>query len=164
MSAADRKLLLESYGSSYMRLKQTLELIPRDMWQYKPKPAEWSIHEIILHLADSEANLYVRARRFIAEPGSKVLAFDHDRWTGSLNYHEQNPETALQLFRYLRELTYELLVLQPENVWDNTVEHSEFGVMTLDEWLERAAKHSDDHIKQIKHNFELWLSRCKGAA
>jgi len=30
----------------------------------------------LLHLADAEANLYVRARRIIAEPGSKVLAFD----------------------------------------------------------------------------------------
>jgi hypothetical protein len=162
MSLKDRKLLLESYGSAYARLTQALRSIPEEMWQYKPEPAEWSIHEIILHLTDSEANLYVRARRFIAEPGSKVLAFDHDRWTGALDYHKQNAGAALQLFRYLREPTYELLRDQPENVWSNTVEHSEFGVMTLDQWLERADKHANDHIKQIQHNSELWLNRNKG--
>jgi hypothetical protein len=162
MSSKDRRLLLESYGSAYARLKQVLESIPGEMWQYKPAPAEWSIHEVILHLADSEANLYVRARRFIAEPGSKVLAFDHDRWTSTLNYHRQNAGAALQLFRYLRELTYDLLKDQPENVWVNTVEHSEYGVMTLDQWLERADKHANDHIHQIEHNFTIWLNRCKG--
>jgi hypothetical protein len=162
MSSANRKVLLESYGSAYTRLKQALESIPETIWQYKPEPGEWSIHEILVHLADSEANMYIRARRFIAEPGSKVLAFDHDRWTSTLNYHQQNAGAALQLFRYLRELTYDLLRDQPENVWGNTVEHSEFGVMSLDQWLERADKHANDHIKQIKHNFELWVKQSKG--
>ena len=36
------------------------------------RPDRWSIHEIILHLADSEATCYVRCRHFIAEPGSSV--------------------------------------------------------------------------------------------
>jgi hypothetical protein len=162
MSSTDRKRLLKFYGSAYARLKQALEAIPGEIWQYRPEPEGWSIHEVILHLADSEANLYVRARRFIAEPGSKVLAFNHDRWTSTLNYHEQNTGAALQLFRYLRELTYDLLKDQPENVWKNTVEHSEYGVMTLDQWLERADKHANDHIKQIQHNFTVWLNRGKG--
>ena len=156
MNWSERKSLLESYESAYKRLNQALATIPEEALHYKPAPSDWSIHEIMLHLTDSEANLYVRARRFIAEPGSRVLAFDHDRWTKMLDYHNQSFKAALQLFRYLRELTYELLINQPENLWQNTVEHSEFGIMTLDQWLERADKHANDHIAQIKANFRDW--------
>jgi hypothetical protein len=159
MNATERKRLLDSYKSAHARLIYTLASLPKEMWQYKPEPAEWSIHEIILHLADSEANLYIRARRFIAEPGSKVLAFDHDRWTSTLDYHKQSPEVALGLFQCLRELTYGLLKDQPDKIWGNTIEHSEYGIMTLDQWLVRADKHANDHIKQINGNYELWLKR-----
>jgi uncharacterized damage-inducible protein DinB len=161
MNWSERKPLLESYESAYKRLNQTLATIPEEALHYKPEPSEWSIQEIVLHLADSEANLYVRARRIIAEPGSKVLAFDHDRWTKTLGYHKQSFKAALELFRYLRELTYELLSDQPEKVWKNTVEHSEYGVMTLDQWLERADKHANEHIGQIKANFTDWLKHTR---
>ncbi len=161
MNASERSKVLESYGAAHGELVKELKRIPGEAWQYRPAPGEWSIHEVILHLADAEANLYVRARRFIAEPGSKVLAFDHDRWTEKLDYHRQDAEAALELFKYLRVLTYELLKLQPESVWSNTVEHSQYGVMTLDEWLVRADKHEKDHLGQIKNNYEAWKSRAK---
>jgi hypothetical protein len=156
MNSTERKRMLESYAAAHARLTQELSKIPREAWQYRPAPSEWNIHEVILHLADSEANLYVRARRFIAEPGSKVLAFDHDRWTAALDYHRQDAAAALELFKFLRVLTFQLLRMQPESVWGNTVEHSQYGVMTLDQWLERADKHANDHIGQIKNNFSAW--------
>jgi len=63
------------------------------MWQYKPGPDRWSIHEIIVHLADSEANSYIRCRRFIAERGSRVMGYDENRWGNSLNYHGRSLKT-----------------------------------------------------------------------
>jgi hypothetical protein len=161
MNTTERKLHLESYQSAHTRLLQTLESLPKEMWKYKPVPEEWSVHEIIWHLADCEANFYVRARRIIAEPGSKVLAFDHDLWAAKLDYHKQSVEAALGFFKYLRGLNCELLQVQPENIWGNTVEHSQYGTLTLDQWLERADKHADNHIDQIKHNYELWLKRAQ---
>ena len=156
MTPAERKRLLKSYGSAHSRLLKTLKPFPKAAWRYKPEPGEWNIHEILIHLADAEANLYVRARRLIAEPGSQVLAFDHDLWARRLSYDKQNAEDALELFRYLRQLTYDLLKDQPGEIWKNTVEHSQVGVMTLDQWLERADKHANDHITQIENNYKLW--------
>ena len=39
-----------------------LTQFPREMRQWKPAPDQWSIHEVIVHLADSEANGYARCR------------------------------------------------------------------------------------------------------
>ena len=72
LSAEDRRRKIQSFAAAYKRLSETLGELPQKMWAYKPVPSEWSVHEIIVHLADAEANGYVRFRRFIAEPGSRV--------------------------------------------------------------------------------------------
>ena len=53
-------------------------------------------------------------------------------------------------------MTYELLKGQPDIVWTNTVEHSQYGMMTLEDWLFRADKHASDHLLQIQNNFDNW--------
>ena len=92
MLHADRQWKIESYGQAYAELEAALRRFPKDMWAYKPSPDRWSIHEIVVHLADSEANSYVRCRRLIAEPGLAVMAYDESRWATALRYHEQSTE------------------------------------------------------------------------
>ena len=161
MSAHDRKQLLASYASAPARLQKVLQSVPNQVWRYKPAPAEWSIHEIVLHLADAETNMYVRARCAIAEPGSRVMAFGQDRWAETLRYEAQDARLALELIRVIRELTSALLEGLPESVWANTIEHSEYGVMTLEQWLERAVKHANDHIQQIEGNLARWRQQAR---
>ncbi len=72
MTPTERNELIESYGKAYDLLTEALKKYPKEMWQWKPAADKWSIHEIIIHITDSEANAYVRCRRFIAEPGSGV--------------------------------------------------------------------------------------------
>ena len=147
-----RQEIIESYRTGFERIKETLANCSKGTWKYKPSTLEWSIHEIIVHLADAEANGYVRMRRFIAEPGSKVMAYDQDRWAMKLDYAHQSAEEALELFGLLRSTSYTILVSLPESSWANTVQHSENGVMTLEDWLETYESHVTEHIVQIKNN------------
>jgi hypothetical protein len=163
LSAEERQRKIESYGAAYERIAKTLHILPTEMWAYKPSPSEWSVHEIVIHIADAEANGYVRFRRFIAEPGSKVMAYDQDRWAKHLNYTDQNIEESLQLFKYLRSTTYPLLKELPDEVWTNTVEHSENGVLTLEDWLETYDNHALAHAAQMKNNLKLWKKQTGGA-
>ena len=76
MTNQERQEQIESYGRAYDRLVAALRGFPRQMWAYRPEPDDWTIHEIVVHIADSEVNSYVRGRRLIAEPGSEVLGYD----------------------------------------------------------------------------------------
>jgi hypothetical protein len=156
MTPKERKSKIRSYGKAHAELKQALRKFPKRMWKYKPAPDRWSIHEIIVHMADSEANSYVRCRRFIAEPGKQVLGYDENGWSRVLDYHRQNTEIALELFKHLRKSSYELIKSLPDSVWSNVVEHTERGIMTFDQWLETYEKHTHSHISQIQKNYELW--------
>ncbi len=156
MNTKERQQKIESYGKAYDRLVAAIKDFPEEMWQFRPAAERWTIHEIIVHIADSEANSYLRCRRFLAEPGSTVLGYDEEKWARALNYHAQNTQDALELFKWLRYKSYTLIQNQPEAVWSNTILHNENGVMTMDDWLDVYERHIPDHIAQMQANFIDW--------
>ncbi len=160
MDNQTRQQKIEQYGQAYAVLIEALHTCPPEMWTFKPSADEWCIQEMILHLADAEVNAYARCRRAIAEPGSPVFAYDQDRWASVLNYTQQDGEEALELFRYLRALTYTLLKSLPESTWANTIMHPEVGVMTLDDWLDIYAAHAHNHVDQINSVCAAWRAKA----
>lgn len=154
-----RQEKIESYGRAYMTLVEALEKFPREMWQFKPSPDDWSVHELVVHIADSEANSYGRGRKAIVEPGSTVMAYDEAQWAKTLNYHERSADDALELFKWLRGTTYQLLCTLPESVWAHTIEHPENGTMTLDDWLDVYERHVPEHIAQMEYSLAVWKQK-----
>lgn len=147
---------LESYRDAYNLLLNELEKFPKEMWKFRPGPGKWSIHEILIHIADSEANSYIRCRRLIAEPGSDVLGYDQDKWANLLDYHSRDTDEYIELFRLLRKLSYDLLKDLPETSWTHTIHHSERGLITFDEWLDNYEEHIPVHIEQMHRNLAAW--------
>ncbi len=161
MTAEERNKKIESYGSAHRMLVAALKRFPQEMWQFRPTPDRWTIHEIVIHIADSEANSYVRCRRFIAEPGSTVLGYDEMKWARDLDYHSQSIDEALKLFRWLRHKSYTLIQNLPEALWSNTVHHTEDGAITMDDWLNTYERHIPEHIEQMQANLNDWIRQNK---
>ncbi|MEO8286924.1 MAG: DinB family protein [Chloroflexota bacterium] len=160
-SSEQRARLIESYGDAFAELTDALKEFPREMWGYRGQRDPWTIHEVVVHIADSEANSFVRARRFIAEPGKDVMAYDESAWANALNYAEQDPDDAIQLFRWLRGNTHNLIKVLPENTWSNTIYHPENGTMTMDDWLDIYESHVRDHVGQMREIYEEWKAGSK---
>ena len=159
MDAEMRREKVESYGDAYAQVVEALKQFPEEMWQFRDPHGCWSIHEHIVHIADSEANSYIRCRRFIAEPGASLMAYDENRWAVALDYHSQSVEEALELFRQLRRKTYGLIRPLPEAVWSSSAHHSEDGAMTLDHWLDVYERHVSEHVQYMRENHEAWLGQ-----
>ena len=53
MNKQERNEKIELYGRGHDLLMQTLKDIPREMWKFKPEPKEWSVHEVLIHIAES---------------------------------------------------------------------------------------------------------------
>ena len=157
MTNEERARKIESYGRAYNQLVEALPEFPVEMWQFVPAPDRWSIHETIVHITDSEANSFIRCRRAIAEPGSAVSAYDEPQWARALHYHQQSTDDALELFKWLRLLSYKLIKTLPESAWSQTIQHPENGMMTLDDWLTVYEAHVREHIAQMRQNYADWL-------
>jgi DinB superfamily len=157
MTRDERRKMLESFGRAPALLTVVLRQLPKKMWLYKPTADRWSIHEIIVHLADSEASSYVRCRLLIAEPEKPSSEFDPALWAGTLGYFHQSTREALEIIRRLRRMTYQLLVTLPEVVWLHRLDHPTEGEMSLEKWIERQERHIPHHIEQMKGNYSLWI-------
>jgi hypothetical protein len=73
MNQAKRNELIEAYGRGFDLITVALTEIPREMWGFKPNPDQWSVHEILVHMKDGEANGVLRLHKLIAEPGSTLM-------------------------------------------------------------------------------------------
>ncbi len=160
MDKEERFQKIEEYRQGYGLLGAALTEIPPEAWDFKPSPADWSIHEIIFHLADSESMAALRARKLIVEPGSTLMTADETRWAEALKYAKQNIDDALQIIKLIRLTTYSLLKSLPDEVFNHSVHHPERQEpYTFELWLRIYSKHIPDHIEQMRKNMELWKTQ-----
>ena len=149
----NRREKITLYSNAYDLLTNALKEFPKEMRDYKPASGKWSIHEIIIHITDSEANSFCRVRKFIAEPGSTVMAYDQDEWAIKLDYSNQSIYDALQLFKLLRKGAFNII---KDEIWNHKIYHPENGEMTMGDWLSTYSDHIPIHINQMKRNFADW--------
>lgn len=158
MTRDGRRQKLESFGRGPALLSAALRDFPKKMWLYRPCPDRWSIHEIIHHLADSEASGYVQCRSVIVEPGSHVLRWNAARWADSLGYFHQSTREALEIIRRLRKMTYQLLVSLPESAWSHAVPDSSDSGLALECWLDKQERHIPHHVDQMHQIYRGWVN------
>ena len=103
MDQHERNEKIELYGCGYDLLIEALKDIPQEMWKFQPAPGEWSVHEVLVHLADSESNAALRARKLIVEPGGTLMGYDQEKWTTALDYHDQIYEDALEIYNTYKD-------------------------------------------------------------
>jgi hypothetical protein len=157
MTKQERNEKLELYGKGFELLIEALKDIPQEMWKFKPEPNEWSVHEVLVHLADSESNAALRARKLIVEPGGFLMGYDQDKWTIELDYHDQSYEDSLEIVRLVRKTTYELLKKQSDEIFEHSAKHPEYDEpYTFEKWLNIYSAHIPGHIEQIKNNYKIW--------
>jgi hypothetical protein len=159
MTPEQRTRKIDSFGQGHAQLVNAVSEFPREMWTFRDEHGCWSIHEHIVHVADSEVNSYIRCRRLIAEPGQSLMAYDENRWAGELLYHDQDIADTLELFQWLRHKTYTLIRTLPDSMWEHTAYHPENGEMTLDDWLMVYESHVPEHIQSMQENYHAWSAR-----
>ena len=160
MNSDDRNRQIEEYGRGYDLLAAALAQIPREAWAFKPAADEWSVHEILVHMGDSESMAALRLRKLVVEPGTTLMAYEESKWAGALNYQDQSAEDSLQIISLARQTTYRLLKSLPEGVFNHSVTHPEMSdPYTFDTWLGIYARHIPDHVDQMRRAYEAFKKK-----
>jgi FMN phosphatase YigB (HAD superfamily) len=120
-------------------------------WRRRPRPAEWSLTEIICHLrdVDREVNL-PRLRAVVESDNPFVAAADTDPWARERDYQAQSGPQALRAFVDARRQAAHYLQRQPEAVWSRTARHAIFGPTMLVEIVGWILDHDRIHLQQIR--------------
>ncbi len=156
LSPLERENLIRRYAGGPARLKAALAAVPAEALQWRPKPGEWSAHEVVVHCADSETNAAGRIRYLAAEPDPVILGYDEAEWARRFDYHQLPLEPALALVEAVRANTAVLLRRMPEDVWPRVGRHTESGRYGAEDWLTIYAEHLEVHAAQIEANAAAW--------
>ncbi len=152
--------MLNEYRTGYKQVTDFMKQVPMEMWDFKPAPEKWSIREILIHLADSEVNGYARCRKILAEEGSELLIYDQDKWAKELDYASQDIDTAMIVFKTIREANYRLLATLSDAQWKKSAFHPERGKMNLEDWLKIYTDHVKGHIEQMRRNITAYEEKA----
>src|SRR3989442_7563944 len=97
--------LIAAYAEGPRLLETALAGMSEDELRFTPGPEHWSIHENIIHLADTELVYAARVRYLLAEPAKIPESFAGFQWSRALDYRSQSLGGALAFFGAIRTAT-----------------------------------------------------------
>jgi uncharacterized damage-inducible protein DinB len=110
-------------------------------------PGQWSIREVLAHLADCEIVYGFRLRQTYSGETIQQL-FDQDGWARS--YAGCSGAEALEVFRTLREWNMTFISGLSAKEKELPTSHPELGEMTLWSIVEDMAGHDLHHLSKLK--------------
>jgi hypothetical protein len=142
--------LVTRYAGGPARLEAALAGLSPDEARFRPDPEHWSIHEIVVHLADTDLVAAARIRHLLGEPGATLVAFDQNEWARVMSYASQPLDAAIALFRAVRTSTAAVLRQAPAGAWEYSGMHTQNGPQTLEWIVGHFADHLDGHVTTIE--------------
>lgn len=156
MTHAERDRLIQQYAEGPALLRAAWNRVPEPARQWRPAPARWSAHEIIVHSADSETNAAGRLRYLLAEADPRILGYDQDAWAAVLDYHALPLEPAFATIEAVRANTLPLLTVLTDDQLARMGHHTEAGPYGVADWLRTYGDHLHVHVRQLEQNVAGW--------
>ena len=138
-------------------------LAPDDL-RARPGEKDWSLLEILHHLADEEREDFpLRLRLTLDDPAQAWPPINPPAWVTDRAYNRQDPVAVLRIFVAARRANLDWLRRLDEPPWDNTHAHPQLGPMSARRLLHAWCAHDILHLRQMLHR-RWWLrERTAGA-
>jgi hypothetical protein len=110
----------------------------------------WSIRQIVHHLADCQLNTYIRFKWALTEASPLIKTFNETKWSETFDAKESDLEPSLVLMDGLHARWAFLIENLSDDELDRTFFHPEVGeILSLRQALSRALWHIRHHVAQI---------------
>jgi hypothetical protein len=138
---------IEQYAAGGPTLRRAVEGLTRDDLLTKPGPGLWSIQELVIHLADSDAISIDRMKRILIEDNPPLLYADETAYVSRLHTDDQSLDDAVLLFEVGRRQWARVLRKLPDEAFDRAGTHNRKGRVTLGGMVASYVEHLDYHLK-----------------
>jgi hypothetical protein len=117
----------------------------------EPIDGGWSARQLVEHLVETEILFSTRMRAAIAMPGSSLVAWDPDAYVDNVPNRAVPDELLLDALAALRSVNLAILRALPDDAWQQTVQHPEAGMQTLERIVGIFGNHVTDHLNDMKN-------------
>ena len=120
-----------------------------------PAPNEWSIHQALAHLRDTEQHVFLyRAPRILKEDAPRVPLFNQEMWQKE-HYSASEPLKKILLdFTTARRKLIALLRKTKDKDWARYAVHPDYGNISLEWLVTHCYNHTLEHIVQVGYVYE----------
>lgn len=146
--------LIDQYAAGGGKLRPAIAGLNRDDLLARPGPGAWSIHELVIHVVDSDFVGMDRMKRVIAESNPPLIGFDENLWIEHHAPHEQSLDDALTLFEAGRRQMTRILRQLPDSALSRAGQHNERGPLTLQDLVQTFVTHVDHHLQFLHQKRE----------
>jgi hypothetical protein len=120
-----------------------------DQAHWQPSPADWSIVEVINHLADEERlDFRLRLDYALHRPAEPVPPIDPVGWVTQRAYNARSLDASLADFLAERRASVAWLAGLADPAWDNAL-HFAWGTLHAGDVLAAWLAHDSLHIRQL---------------
>lgn len=119
---------------------------------YRSEDHEWTVKDLLAHLADSETGLLGQARRIAKDEQTLPDNFDINRWNRSAVRKRagQSSEEHLSIIGATFEEVLEFLEQVDPGMLDRRGRHSSGAMLSLEEYFHRIVDHRLEHATDIR--------------
>jgi hypothetical protein len=116
----------------------------------RPLPQEWSLQQIVHHLADSHMNSLIRLKLILTSERPTLIGYDQDVWGTLPDVGQTAIENSLMILKGLHVRWCAIWDSLTEEQWQRVGIHTELGPITPDDMLSIYADHCRNHLDQIR--------------
>ena len=140
---------IERYRTGMAALEDALDGVTDEELDRPQPDGEWTVRQIVHHLADGEAMSYTRLRRLVADDAPVIQGYDEPVFAQRLHY-DRPIATSLAVTAAVREASLDLMRVMTPEEWARTGTHTEHPSYSVDFWLELYSEHPHEHADQIR--------------
>ncbi|MGG3927095.1 DinB family protein [Metabacillus fastidiosus] len=150
--STNRELSISNYLQTVIKLRKSVELLPEELITWKPAQDKWSIHEIVIHLIDSNIVNSYRIRKIVSEPATSLATFAHEDWVRHQRLIDAPIFELLDTYETITSYNALMLKSFEESDWLKYGYKGEVEISIAHIVDQFICNHVDIHLSQIERN------------
>ena len=146
--------IIDQYEDASDTLRQAIQNVTRDQAVAHLGPGDWSIHELVIHIADTDAIAIDRMKRVLTEENPPLLNADESAYIKKLFSHEQGFDDAVMLIGLNRSQCARMLRCLDDRDFKRFGTHNLSGKVTLQGLITAYTNHLHHHLGFLKAKLE----------
>ncbi len=149
LTSEERQIMIDQIRTLPSTLEELTTALDSDQLQTPCGEGEWSIQQIVHHMAECHMNDFVRLKSILTQDTPTLQPFDPEAWGKLPDAETLSIDSSMVILMGLHLRWATLLDSLSESDWGRTALHPNMGQVTIDDLLKTYAGHGVEHIAQI---------------
>lgn len=149
MTPEERRPLIKKIRSFPDELRAVVTPLSASQLTAESIPGEWTVAQVIHHIADAHMNAYIRFKLVLVEDYPTFKPYEQEDWAETPEAVSDQVADSLAIIQGLHGRWTRLMDALTDDQWPRKGLHPVLGEISLEGLLEGYARHSQNHLDQI---------------